>query len=83
MTYPLAGWVGAGFGMSAAALVLALAGALGLAAVLRLWPATDPDALAHDHPDLAADHPHLRDHGAEHSHAFVIDDLHRRWPLAA
>lgn len=83
VTYPLAGWVGAGLGMTAAALVLAAIGALGLAAVLRLWPAADPDALAHDHPDLAPDHPHLRDHAAEHSHAFVIDDLHRRWPRAA
>lgn len=83
VTYPLAGWVGAGLGMSAVAFLLAAIGALGLAAVLRLWPAEDPDALAHDHPDLAPDHPHLRGHGGEHAHPFVIDDLHRRWPRAA
>ena len=40
VTYPLAGWIGAGAGLSAAALVLAAIGALGLVAVLRLWPAT-------------------------------------------
>lgn len=39
VTYPLAGWVGAGAGLSVAALVLAAIGAAGLAAVLRLWPA--------------------------------------------
>ena len=38
VTYPLAGWVGATLGLSTAALVLAAVGALGLVAVLRLWP---------------------------------------------
>ncbi len=83
VTYPLAGWVGAAFGMSAAALVLAVTGALGLVAVLRLWPALDPEILDHDHPDLPPGHPHLTAHPAAHAHVFVIDDLHRRWPRAA
>jgi hypothetical protein len=39
--------------------------------------------LPHDHPDLPPDHPHLAEHGPQHSHAVVIDDLHRRWPRAA
>ena len=83
VTYPLAGWIGAGAGLTAAALVLAGVGALGLAAVLRIWPAQDASELAHDHPDLPEGHPHLAEHGAHHAHAFVIDDLHRRWPRAA
>jgi MFS family permease len=83
VTYPLAGWVGAGFGLSVAALMLAAVGAAGLVAVLALWPARDPGALAHAHPDLPPDHPHLREHGAAHAHPFVIDDLHHRWPRAA
>ena len=83
LTYPLAGWIGAGAGLSAAALVLAAIGAVGLIAVLRLWPAEDIAVLPHDHPDLPLDHPHLSETGAHHSHAFVIDDLHRRWPSAA
>jgi hypothetical protein len=31
---------------------------------------------------LSADHPHLIEHGrsGDHVHAFVIDDLHTRWP---
>ena len=83
VTYPLAGWVGAGAGLSVAALLLAGIGALGLVAVLRIWPAEDESVLSHDHPDLPPDHPHLSQHGRQHSHAFVIDDLHRRWPKAA
>lgn len=39
----------------------------------------------HDHPDLPVNHPHLAEHAkpdttSEHSHAYRIDDLHRRWP---
>ena len=83
VTYPLAGWIGAGAGLTAAALVLAAVGAIGLVAVLRLWPARDANELAHDHPDLPPDHPHLAEHGTHHAHPFVIDDLHRRWPRAA
>ena len=83
VTYPLAGWIGAGAGLSVAALVLAGVGALGLVAVLRIWPAQDAGVLPHDHPDLPPDHPHLAEHGPHHSHAVVIDDLHRRWPRAA
>jgi predicted MFS family arabinose efflux permease len=83
VTYPLAGWIGAGAGLSAAALTLAILGAAGLVAVWRLWPAQDQTILPHDHPDLPPDHPHLAEHGPHHAHAIVIDDLHRRWPGAA
>jgi MFS family permease len=83
VTYPLAGWIGAGAGLSAAALVLAAIGAAGVVAVLRLWPAQEQSVLLHDHPDLPPDHPHMAEHGPHHVHAVVIDDLHRRWPKAA
>ena len=83
VTYPLAGWVGAGAGLSVTALLLAGIGSIGLIAVLRIWPAEDDSVLSHDHPDLPPDHPHISQHGPQHSHAFVIDDLHRRWPKAA
>jgi hypothetical protein len=49
-------------------------------AVLRLWPADDLAELPHDHPELDPDHPHLAGHASRHSHIFVIDDLHPRWP---
>jgi MFS family permease len=83
VTYPLAGWIGAGAGLSVAAITLAVIGAVGLAAVLRLWPADDQTVLPHNHPDLPPDHPHLADHGPHHAHAVVIDDLHSRWPKTA
>lgn len=83
VTYPLAGWIGAGVGLSVAAFVLAAIGAAGLVAVLRLWPAHDQAVLPHDHPELPPDHPHLAEHGPHHAHTLVIDDLHRRWPKAA
>jgi MFS family permease len=83
VTYPLAGWIGAGAGLSAAALALALIGAAGLMAVLRLWPADDPEVVPHDHPKLPPDHPHLREHEAAHAHVLLIDDLHQTWPKRA
>ncbi len=80
VTYPLAGFIGAGAGLSVAALVLAGIGALGLAAALHTWPVQDGGPLKHGHPDLPPDHPHLAQDGNHHAHTIVIDDLHRRWP---
>jgi MFS family permease len=45
VTYPLAGWIGACAGLSVAAMTLAVIGAAGLAAVLKLWPADGPSQL--------------------------------------
>ena len=84
VTYPLAGWLGARFGLdtSFVALGLLAGGAVLLSAYL--WPATDPLELLHHHEDLAPNHPHLAESGAvdavKHSHPFVIDDEHRHWP---
>jgi MFS family permease len=50
ITYPLAGWIGAEAGLSVAALVLAAIGAVGLVAVLRLWPAEDQTGVPQDQP---------------------------------
>ncbi len=82
--YPLAGWVGATFGLDAAFIALTALGLAGLVAAVAVWPATDPSALEHDHDGLPPDHPHLAEHrpqsGRGHRHAFVIDALHPRWP---
>jgi predicted MFS family arabinose efflux permease len=81
LTYPLAGRFGAAFGLDVTFLVLASIAAVGVVAVMRLWPAHEPDALPHAHPDLPADHPHVRnDRASDHRHPVVIDDLHRHWP---
>jgi predicted MFS family arabinose efflux permease len=80
--YPLVGQLGAKVGQTAAFAAMAALAAVGTVAALWLWPSADPDTLSHDHADLAPDHPHMRDaHGERsQSHAFVIDDLHQRWP---
>jgi MFS family permease len=82
VTYPLAGWLGIGAGMPATLLVLGLIAALGAAFAVVLWPAADPETIVHEHPDLGAEHPHLAGSEGRHSHAYVIDDLHRHWPVA-
>jgi H+ antiporter protein len=79
LSYPLSGWLQTSFGTVPALLVLALLAVAGIVAALRMWPAGDPVEVAHSHDHLPADHPHLAG-GHRHSHAFVIDDLHRVWP---
>lgn len=80
--YPLAGRFGAAMGLQSTFVVMSLIGLAGVALALRLWPASDPSDLAHDHPNLSADHPHLRQHANQggHHHVLVVDDLHRIWP---
>ncbi|MFD8569027.1 MFS transporter [Streptomyces sp. NPDC059639] len=78
LTYPLAGWVGATAGLAAAVTVLgAVAGCAAVAATL-LWPAP---GTVHEHPGLAADHPHVSGAlrvpgGWRHSHPRVGDGPH-------
>ncbi|MCF8708744.1 MFS transporter [Rhizorhapis sp. SPR117] len=82
IAYPLVGQLGAQVSMTAAFGGMAALAAVGAITALLLWPAHDPDSVSHQHGDLPADHPHLRDAHAygEAKHAFVIDDLHPRWP---
>lgn len=57
---------------------------VGLIAAWRVWPKDDAAVLPHDHLDLPQDHPHWKQHPGDsastHAHAYVIDDVHRRWP---
>lgn len=81
LTYPLSGWLMTGLGPLPALVVLAALSGLGILACLRLWPKNAPDVILHDHEDLPADHPHMRQFGTTpHQHAIIIDDLHRHWP---
>lgn len=82
LAYPLAGWLGAAAGTTAAFLVMAALAGAGVAAALILWPAGDPEEVEHLHADLPPDHPHLAGSGARHRHALVIDALHPDWPRA-
>lgn len=81
LTYPLAGWLGETAGLSVTTLVLAAVTLAGVAGALLMWPTKDPEVIEHDHPDLSPDDSHLVDASRNrHAHAFVIDDLHTRWP---
>ncbi|WP_298018187.1 MFS transporter [uncultured Castellaniella sp.] len=80
--YPLAGRFGAAFGLQSTFLIMSLLGFLGVVLALHLWPASDSSNIAHEHPDLPPDHPHLLEHTSrgEHRHLLIMDDLHRSWP---
>jgi MFS family permease len=85
INYPLAGWLGAAIGLPSTFWLLGGLAVLATVSALRLWPRKDPDVLSHVHDNLAPDHRHLRDgrtHGrtVRHAHAFVLDELHERWP---
>ena len=81
LTYPVAGWFGNAIGLPATALVLAAITLAGVVAARLLWPADDADVIAHEHPELAPDDPHLQGAAQQrHAHVFVIDEHHRRWP---
>lgn len=68
LTYPLAGWLGAAAGLPTGFLVLALLAGAALLLASRVWPREDPEVLAHQHEGLT------------HSHAFLIDEEHPKWP---
>ena len=82
LTYPLAGWLGAKAGLGISFLTLGVVAAVAIMLASRLWPQEDPAELAHQHPELLAADPHLSANGdpGAHSHEFVIDDQHPRWP---
>lgn len=85
ITYPLAGWMGAQFGLSLAFGGLAVLAALGLALTWWIWPRRDLSALTHDHINLDRDDPHLAQaeetaEGFRHCHTYVIDNRHPIWP---
>jgi MFS family permease len=84
VTYPLAGWLGVTFGLSATFVILACIAGAAMATAFLVWPASDPEVLEHQHRGLPEDDPHWAegsDHfGHRHAHAFVIDKLHPEWP---
>ena len=84
LTYPLVGWLGATAGNTTALWAMAGMAALGTLLAWRLWPAHDPVAIEHAHPELPAAHPHLAEYEVDangrHRHEFRIDDFHAHWP---
>ena len=85
VAYPVAGLMGAKFGIATALWAMAALAVFGCLLALRIWPREEHGSLVHSHDDLPADHPHLLEHrkaAAEpHSHNYVIDNLHTQWPV--
>lgn len=83
VTYPLAGWLGASFGMTIAFAVLAIAAGSGAIAAMRLWPANDPDIIEHDHHEI--EHSHPLDAGTDHAPPLLGNAdgnrVHRHGPI--
>lgn len=84
ITYPLAGQLGARFGMTAAFAALATMTAIGLAIAWKVWPADDPDVIVHTHSNTNDLDEHFTQSESiaspTHSHPYMIDDHHPRWP---
>ena len=83
--YPLAGWLGASFGMPVAFSVLGSGASVAVWVTWILWPFQDPDVIEHDHPELTTGHAHAQGavatrEGVRHAHSFVVDDHHPHWP---
>lgn len=68
--YPLAGWLGARYGMPVTFAVLGSAGALAVWGTSIVWPVQDPEVIEHEHTQG----------GVPHAHPFVVDDHHPTWP---
>jgi MFS family permease len=68
ITYPLAGWVGATYGLMTTFTVLAAVTLASTVAALALWPAHDPGELEHLHETLGHEHLHVQDEHHRHEH---------------
>lgn len=80
IAYPVAGYVSASADTSAAFWSLAGLCTVGAIATALIWPSSEDASMEHSHDDLPADHPHLAATAGAHTHEYIIDDLHRRWP---
>ena len=82
IAYPLAGWLGSYAGMTITLLTLLGLALAGLILAVKLWPSVDPSERSHHHDDLPSDHPHIASdsNSSVHSHNYVIDSLHPKWP---
>jgi MFS family permease len=69
VTYPVAGVVGNQIGLPATFGLLGLLALAASALALRLWPATDPERLEHEHAPFEHQHLHVHDEHHAHEHA--------------
>ena len=82
LTYPLVGWFSSNVSPSFAFLPMAIIALVALIFSMRIWPKNDLNTLPHTHVGMDPSHEHLKmhNHNGIHEHAFVIDDMHAKWP---
>ena len=82
LTYPIAGWFGAKFGLQETFWTMGIIAVVAIIIAGSIWPVHDEENVNHHH-DLSDDHPHVLQnpllHG-KHTHPYIIDDLHQQWP---
>ncbi|WP_278261584.1 MFS transporter [Nocardia sp. AG03] len=86
ITYPITGWLATTAGFTATWVTLAAIAGLGTTAAIRLWPRHDPAEITHVHklgsvdPAILADAIKVGPRHYQHTHTYVIDRDHPRWP---
>ncbi|GEM29894.1 MFS transporter [Nocardia neocaledoniensis NBRC 108232] len=86
ITYPITGWLATTAGFTTTWVTLAVIAGLGAVAAVRLWPRKDPAEITHVHelgtvdPAILADAIQVGPGLYQHTHAYVIDRNHPRWP---
>ncbi|TLG09539.1 MFS transporter [Nocardia cyriacigeorgica] len=86
ITYPITGWLSTTAGFTLTWATLAVFAAAGLAVALRAWPRHDPAVITHLHevgtidPARLTDAIQVSERLYQHTHEYVIDAEHPRWP---
>lgn len=89
ITYPIAGWLTTAAGLTTTWITLAAFAGAGITVALRMWPRHDPEQLTHLHvvdtlePARLSDADRVDERHYRHTHVYVIDAEHRRWPTPA
>ncbi|MGY1943973.1 MFS transporter [Nocardia asiatica] len=89
ITYPIAGWLTTATGYTTTWMTLAVLAGTGITVALRMWPRHDPAQLTHLHevgsidPGRLTDAIRVDERHYQHTHVYVIDPEHPRWPTPA
>lgn len=68
LAYPIAGWSGSAFGLTATFALLALVTLIATLTAVFIWPAADPLEIEHRHEANAHEHLHVHDAHHQHEH---------------
>ena len=74
LTYPLAGWLVLGVGLSMTFTLLSLLALSAISLAVKLWPTHDPVELVHTHQTQQHSHSHTQDAHHAHTHSHLNED---------